>query len=164
MADISQNDIDRQVYEGNNAGINKICMINPYIAESKNDTPRSNQVSNLKEYLPKSIFFKSHTDQTVISENIQPTLRDLEELPIEDQIKYDKRSFSRYYKDIFIENQCFFNAFYYKSLRKPQFLRVQMLVVSQSLNFALNALFYSDDVIQAISKAKESNSSSFVFI
>lgn len=115
------------------------------------------------EEILKSIFYKSENSKMVVSYSIQPTVRDLDSLTYDDQIIFDKRKFSQYYKDYLMISQEIIHTFFYKSLKKPAFIRAMLLLTSQSLNFALNAIFYSDSVIEAVSLASQNGSSSIVY-
>lgn len=62
---------------------------------------------------------------------------------------FDKRSFSDHYLDYIKYEHPFISLFTNKSLKEPILLRIAMLFFSMSLNFSLNAVFYTDDGIEA---------------
>ncbi len=76
------------------------------------------------------------------------TRKDLATLNDENILKYDKRTFCQYFSDLLLYEHPLLGLFFYKSLMNPLMLRINHLFFSLSLNFAFNAIFYSDEYIQ----------------
>jgi hypothetical protein len=77
------------------------------------------------------------------------TDKDFAEMTVEESIAYDRRSFALYYWKALIRTHLVLSAFIYKTLIKPQYIRIIACFLSISYYFALNAIFYSDSFIQA---------------
>jgi hypothetical protein len=77
------------------------------------------------------------------------TDRDYIEMSVEESIQLDKRGFRLYYWKRLSKTHIFLVAFYYKTLWKPQHIRIIAFFLSISYYFALNAIFYSDNFISA---------------
>jgi len=87
---------------------------------------------------------KDNMKNDKISNLVEFTKRDFEEMSIEEQIMYDKRSFCRYYLDYLLEDHIFFRAFLLKSLLVPQYIRIHTFFFFICLIFALSGLLYED--------------------
>ena len=77
------------------------------------------------------------------------TMKDYEELNPYDAILYDKRSFFILFFDKLKEENALINLFFYTSIFEPLWIRFIFFYFSLSLNFALSAFFFSDDIIDA---------------
>lgn len=77
------------------------------------------------------------------------TMKDYEEMTFDQLIIYDKRSFFKYYFDTILEEHCILEIIFKRSLVYPKLFRTSLLFFSFSLDFALNAIFYSDSYISA---------------
>jgi hypothetical protein len=75
------------------------------------------------------------------------SIPDYDALSPRDLIQYDKRTPMAYFKDILIVDHTILSLIFRKSLKDPLFIRVVMLVFNLSMQFALNAMVYTDDVI-----------------
>jgi hypothetical protein len=75
------------------------------------------------------------------------SIPDYEELSPKELLKYDNRTTKAYLIDMLIVEHSILSLVFRKSLKDPLFLRVLMLVFSLSMQFAFNALVYTDDVI-----------------
>ena len=64
-------------------------------------------------------------------------------------LKFDERKFGQYYKDMIFSDHPIISLGTKHSLMEPLTIRLVQLFFSLSLNFALNAIFYSDDYIEA---------------
>eukprot|EP00340_Litonotus_pictus_P002594 CAMPEP_0170522680 /NCGR_PEP_ID=MMETSP0209-20121228/8102_1 /TAXON_ID=665100 ORGANISM="Litonotus pictus, Strain P1" /NCGR_SAMPLE_ID=MMETSP0209 /ASSEMBLY_ACC=CAM_ASM_000301 /LENGTH=737 /DNA_ID=CAMNT_0010810315 /DNA_START=3940 /DNA_END=6150 /DNA_ORIENTATION=- len=85
------------------------------------------------------------------------TKNDLSELPLAIAIRVDKRSFWRYFWDDMVETNNFLNLILVKSMMNPFIVRLYAVFVSYSLDFALNALFFTDDYIDGQASHKLEN-------
>src|SRR5690606_26446628 len=75
------------------------------------------------------------------------TFRDYEEMSFEQVIVHEKRQLCNYYLAVLLERHLILSIFFRKSLLKPKFLTFILLFFSMSLDFSLNAIFYSDGYI-----------------
>jgi hypothetical protein len=75
------------------------------------------------------------------------TIPDYEELSPNELLKLDKRSTLTYLKDLMILDHTILSLVFRKSLKEPLFIRVLQMVFSFSMQFAINAMLYTDDVI-----------------
>ena len=89
-------------------------------------------------------YLESNSEMVV---KVAPTVIDFETLTIEDQILYDKRSFSQILIGKVLRMHMYLNAFFYKYLLVPMHFRLFVLMTTLLLNMALNAFFYTDELI-----------------
>jgi hypothetical protein len=89
----------------------------------------------------------SNTNMANISVVRTITLQDYEELTPVKQLLYDKRKIFTFLKDQLALDHPLFSLIFKRSLMDPLFLRVYQLVFSLSMQFAANAMFYSDSYI-----------------
>lgn len=82
-----------------------------------------------------------------VDEKADFTLGDYAKMTVEEELKYDKRSFWQYFKDIMFSTHIILVAFVAKANRLPVFIRITQLLFFISFQFALNAMFYTDDFI-----------------
>jgi hypothetical protein len=75
------------------------------------------------------------------------SIPDYEELRPNELLKYDTRTTMAYLKDLLIVEHTILSLVFRKSLKDPLFIRVWMLVFCLSMQFAFNALVYTDAVI-----------------
>lgn len=83
------------------------------------------------------------------------TKADFEELPISFQLIIDKRSFFQFVWDDLKESHPYINLILVKSILNPFFIRITSLIFSISLEFALNAMFFTDSYINQQAQVKE---------
>jgi hypothetical protein len=76
-----------------------------------------------------------------------PMMKDYEQMTIEELCENEKRSFCRYYWILLVDDHILLAAFLKKSLIKPYHIRITLLFFNISLEFAVNAFFYSDSYI-----------------
>lgn len=77
------------------------------------------------------------------------TLKDYEELSPQQALIYDRRSFLALYIDLLLDDHILLCVFFKKSLIDPIWVRIIFLVFNLSIIFAMNALFFTDDLIEA---------------
>lgn len=82
-----------------------------------------------------------------LEEKADFTLGDYAKMTVQEELKYDKRSFWQYYKDIMFSTHIILVAFFTKANKLPVFIRLTQLLFFISFQFALNAMFYTDDFI-----------------
>jgi hypothetical protein len=83
------------------------------------------------------------------------SIPDYEELSPEMLLKHDNRTTMTYLKDMIVVEHSVLSLIFRKSLKDPLFLRMWMLVYSLSMQFAFNALVYTDDIIDKRQVNKE---------
>ncbi len=78
-------------------------------------------------------------------------------MPIEVQVSIDTRSFCEFFWHVLKIEHNLLNLFFYKSVINPLWKRFTLLLFQTSLDFALNAIFFTSDTInnQAEAKYKE---------
>jgi hypothetical protein len=75
------------------------------------------------------------------------TIPDYNELSPVEQLKHDNRSSLPYLKDLMICEHTILSLVFRKSLKDPLFIRVLQMVFSFSMQFGINAMLYTDNVI-----------------
>ena len=104
-----------------------------------------------------SLDFLEQNSQVLVQ--IAPTELDYDALTIEEQIKFDKRSFYQIVVGKTEQFHIYINAFFYKYLLVPQHFRLFVLMTSMLVNMSMNAFFYSDEMIN---KREKNNTSVFI--
>jgi hypothetical protein len=99
----------------------------------------------------------------VYDRNHKFTLRDIDNLKAVDRIKYDKRSFYKYMRDILIDTHPILNLIFKRSLKDPVDIRVLFIFTSFNLTFAVNALLFSDGYIDQRANADKLLRQSFIY-
>jgi len=79
-----------------------------------------------------------------------------------DQLKYDNRNFIEYMRDSLLDDHPLFSIFK-KSLKNPIEIRVLFFFTSLNLNFATNALLFSDEYIDQRANADKILRESFFY-
>jgi hypothetical protein len=90
---------------------------------------------------------KSSTNPYINNPNHQITIKDYQELTIYELAFYDKRTFWLLYWDLLMEDHILLNVIFKRSIMDPLWIRLIYIVFNLSIMFALNALFFSDDLI-----------------
>jgi hypothetical protein len=91
----------------------------------------------------------------VTQEIIEPTVKDYEDLSINEQLLFDKRPFSIYVKDIIFEEHRVINIVLKKSILVPLYIKINELVFEFSMSLAINALLFSADYIDKRATAND---------
>lgn len=78
----------------------------------------------------------------------QMTFHDILAVPVESLVIFDDRSNFNYFKHLILRRHYYVSTFYVFSVLKPRYIRVIILFFSISLQFALNAFFYTDNLIE----------------
>jgi hypothetical protein len=110
-------------------------------------TDREDILINNKVELNSSHKKNTNNDMTNITVERTITLQDYEELTPAKQLTYDKRKNLSFLKDQLAIDHPLFSLLFKRSLIDPLFLRVYQLVFSLSMQFAANAMFYTDSYI-----------------
>jgi hypothetical protein len=88
-------------------------------------------------------------------ENLLPithvTMKDYDALTLQERLKYDKRTFLTYLKDCLCSRNVFISLFFKHSLVDPIYARVAKLVFNLSLILGINALMFTESLIESIS-------------
>jgi hypothetical protein len=77
------------------------------------------------------------------------TVSDYEELSAVELLKLDKRNTLAFLKDRMVLDHSILSLVFLKSLKFPLFIRTHQLTFNLSMQFAVNAMLYTDDVIDA---------------
>ena len=80
------------------------------------------------------------------------TNRDMKRMFLDDLLNNDKRSSWYFFKECFKEMNSISSSFYLKSLMRPYFIRISLFFLVINLEFTINALFYSDALIQEVNE------------
>ena len=83
------------------------------------------------------------------------TIKDISSLPLKDLLKYDDRSNMKYLWDLLKRKHSIISTFVPRSILNPRSLSIIFLFFNMSVNFALNAIFYSDTYINARGQAPD---------
>ncbi len=86
----------------------------------------------------------------MISNNL--TLKDYNNIPVEELPLLDKRGFFKFYWDTILTRHDFLRAFIHKTVLKAFYIRIILFFLEISVAFALNAIFYSDSYISEKNK------------
>lgn len=114
---------------------------NKEIKESDNKLSLKNEENELNEEDNESSF-TARKDFTG-----EKTLKDYDLMSVDELIACDDRSFSVFYWNTIYSKHLFLRAFVYKTGIDPFYVRIPIFFTSLSINFALNAIFYSDEFI-----------------
>ena len=77
------------------------------------------------------------------------TLKDYNSFTADQIVQYDKRKFIQIFWHFFLLRHSFVNAFIYCSILDPFHIRISKFFMNINLNFILNALLYSDNMIES---------------
>jgi hypothetical protein len=99
------------------------------------------RVNNLATENTKNTIIKTVSPPKMIS------IPDYEQLKPTEQLDYDRRSTITYFKDVLILNHPVLSLIFYRSLKFPKFIELSKLIFSISMLFGVNAMCYTDDVI-----------------
>lgn len=166
------------IYDGNNRktikSINNLIINIGAVQINKNESQKQASNKPLKEKLKKPAKIeKTKISEVKVESNIKTpsfkkldqqieeskrkylnsknilSYKDYEEMKFKDLIIYDKRTFWVYYWQTLINEHCLLEIILKRSLLQPKLIRVISLFSTFSLDFTLNAIFYSDDYISA---------------
>jgi len=85
-----------------------------------------------------------------------PTLKDYEELSPFNAVLCDKRPFKQMFLDNLTDEHVVFELIWRVSILNPLWIRILFFFFNLSINFAMNALFFSDDLIDERTESPES--------
>lgn len=108
----------------------------------KKSTNQFNLYSNFIQNISK-LNLNELTMKDILTEN------DLNKLPAKYQISIDNRTFWNYFLETLKQEHKIISLFYNKSIIKPLWLRYLSFTLDLSLDFCLNALFYSSNIINS---------------
>lgn len=77
------------------------------------------------------------------------TKKDYENLNPYQLMKLDNRSFLELYKNFLLDDHLIYNLFYFDSVLEPIWFRIMIFITEINVNFAMSALFFSDDYIDS---------------
>jgi hypothetical protein len=155
-------------------GSNRAIKVNNLMVLKDNKINNSlSQVSEVGENPKSEIEMKKidNTDRENVKLNntdvpeMKPefTERDYRLMTVDESLKHDTSGFGTYYFKVLSRTHLILAAFYYKTLFKPQYIRIIAFFLSISFYFALNAVFYTDDFIETRS-ARAKSSTVLLFI
>jgi len=148
---ITNKPIPKRKNISNNSNVNDFNEVNNEI-EIVSNRPLQNPLDKLNENdLRSKLNFEddlTKNDDFLKKINPNVTIRDLEDLSINEKLMYDTRSFITYYWDSLKEEHLILNLLFYNSLYTPRYLRFFRNFTSISLMFCLNAMFYTDEAME----------------
>jgi hypothetical protein len=100
--------------------------------------------------------YKSSSNPYIENSRHKITIKDYKQLTIYELALYDRRKFWILYWDLLIEDHILLNVIFKRSIMDPLWIRLIYLVFNLSIMFALNALFFSDDLIDIRATIDES--------
>ena len=83
----------------------------------------------------------------LINSQLVKTRKDYEEMKFEDILIYEKRSLCTYFYQFLLDDHLILTTYFNHSLILPRFIRIAKAVINICMEFALNALFFSDAYI-----------------
>lgn len=98
----------------------------------------------------KKNFKSSYAEQNNEKSEKKITLKDYKCLKEQLLMKYDKRNFCEYLRDLFVTEHPILNLMFFKSLLNPWHIRLNHFFFKISLYAGFNALLYSEDFVQNI--------------
>lgn len=78
-------------------------------------------------------------------------------MKFEEVLEYDNRGFFSYLWDLFKNKSEIYFVFFSRSYLKSKIINIQLVFLKLTLQFTLNALFYTDSVIEAQADGNEGN-------
>jgi hypothetical protein len=112
----------------------------------------TNAIPTITNELQVNNFIQSQSDdkQLVVKKtNHLISLPDYEELGPDDVLLFDKRTSTQLLKDNILTDHPIFSLIFKKSIFDPAFLRVLDLVFQYSIQFSVNAMFFTDNLIES---------------
>lgn len=136
-----KNDLSDNITNNNNTKVVENKIKTPTFRKINNKSNIANKrCENVEEF---QLDTKSSTSKPVL------TLKDYETMKFEDLILYDKRSFVTYFIQTFMIEHSILEIIFIRSLLIPKLIRILLLFSCFSIDFTLNAVFYSDDYISS---------------
>lgn len=116
---------------------------------NKNNNHHQVNLNNVLLITKPSKQIKSKDDIKNSSKNEvhQITLKDYTALSLKERLKYDRRSFFKYLTDHIRTEHPLISIIFKRSLLEPVFIRYSLFMYSLIMNFAINAVMFSDDYI-----------------
>lgn len=125
-----------------------INTVDCFVRTEKKDKKVSNKYEDLIDITPaKPLTKEKERLYYLFLTNV--TYRDMYQINIDELLKYDVRGHIRYFFDLFMTKHIIIETFFSISVLYPKFLMITLLFLKLTLQFALNAIFYSDDYINA---------------
>ena len=134
-------------YKGININIIPIKNIIKYKIKKNNKKTNRNETQKINIYKePKNNLFNRNDDIFYTNLNDQ----ELNTLTYENALKYDKRTYCEYYKALLRKKQLLLFAFFPLNDYNLLSVKISLFLLSFSLYFTINALFYTDDTMHNI--------------
>jgi hypothetical protein len=122
------------------------------LKENNNEITENEIVHNTNKTNNNEIIITTHNSITTHN-NITTQVNEFKTLPDYEQLTptelhiYDKRPIMTYLKDMLILDHPFLSLLFKRSLKDPSFIRMLRLVFSLSMQFAVSAMLYTDNLI-----------------
>ena len=134
-------------YKGININIIPIKNIIKYKVKKNTKKTNRNETQKINIYKePKNNLFNRNDDIFYTNLNDQ----ELNTLTYENALKYDKRTYCEYYKALLRKKQLLLFAFFPLNDYNLLSVKISLFLLSFSLYFTINALFYTDDTMHNI--------------
>ena len=102
----------------------------------------------------------SKIEEKKISEQVKKIMDynddEINELPYDVALQYDNRSFSQYYISLLRTRHTLIFTFFYNKDYNSKIIKIDLFFIGFSINYTVNALFYSDDTMHNIYVSKGS--------
>lgn len=133
----------------------KYAVNSSYRKDYSNNIDVYNYEEIMNEFTQNTKSDKSHknlVEDIDIKEYLNP---ELDEMEYDDAIKYDNRTFCRFYWDRLKDKQIIINTFCSKEYLRPITIKVILLFLNIELYFVVNGLFYSEEYISKLFHSEE---------
>ena len=141
------NEIINNIY--NSKKIKKKTVIKKSQKEKilKNSESESNSIQKFKSQLKEPIIIKNENNLLSINEYNND---ELNKLPYELAILYDKRTYCEYYISLLKSKHIFIFAFFNNDDYNFKIIKIDLFFIGFSIYYTVNALFYNDDTMHKI--------------
>ena len=152
----NNNLIDSNILKSKNKfNIQKYNNDIPVTTTNKNNNIIINNASNSNKL---SSIYNISKNNTITNEKINKmpqSIKEISELPIDQQLVVDKRDMFYYIWSTLKERHSLLNLYFYYSITSPYLIRYFNFFLIISVEFALNALFFTDDYIDSQADTKQ---------
>ena len=125
-----------------------------------NDNKSNNSNKNTKKNIKAKVKSNSNMEEQNKIENIKNILEykddEKNELPYELAIKYDIRTYCEYYISLLKTKHNLIFTFFYDNDYNSKFVKIDLFIISFTINYTVNALFYDNDTMHKIYERKGS--------
>jgi hypothetical protein len=107
------------------------------------------QVNTSRELKPTGTNYFTNLNTTIREPTNTITMRDYEELTLEERLVYDNRSFGKFMWDSMVRSNQLISLFVKNSVIDPILIRIVKLILGFSLMFGFNAILFTESYIEA---------------